>query len=137
MKILFSIILNAIILFIIAYFLESFPDNTGVLIANWEIAYDSILAWKTYILWWIILWLINLTIKPVLKILTLPLFFIFLSFVSFIVNAIILYLLDYIFKNFLIISWVWYQINWTIEFIIAVIIFTFLNIIYSILFFKK
>jgi len=137
MKILFSIILNAFTLFVIAYFLEPSSDNTWVLIAGWTIKYNSFLAIKTYILWGIILGLINLTIKPILKILTLPLFFIFLSLVTFIVNFIVLYLLNYIFNNLLIINWVWYQINWTIEFIIATIIFTILNIIYSILPFKK
>jgi len=137
MKILFSILINAIILYIIAYFLEAYPDNSWVLIAGWEVDYNSIQAIKTYLLGWIILGLINLTIKPILKILSLPLFFVFFSFVSLIVNAIVLYLLDFILNKVLIIKWVWYEINWTIEFIIAVVIFTVLNIIYSILFFKK
>jgi len=137
MKILFSILINASILYIIAYFLQAHPDNSWVIIANWEVTYNSIEAIKTYLLWWIVLWIINLTIKPILKILALPLFFIFLSFVSLIVNAIVLFLLDYILTNVLVIKWVWYHINWIVEFAIAVVIFTVLNIIYSILFFKK
>ena len=137
MKILLSIIINSTILFVMAYLLQENSSETWIIIAWWEYEYNSILAWKTYLLGWIVLGLINLTIKPILKILSIPLFFIFFWLVVFIVNAIILYLLDFILTDILIIDWIWYHIKWTIEFIIAVIIFTILNMIYSLLFFKK
>ncbi len=137
MKILLSIIINSLILFVMAYFLQENSDNSWIIIANWLYDYNSILAWKTYLLGWIILGLINLTIKPILKILSIPLFFIFFWLVVFIVNAIILFLLDYILTDLLIINWIWYHINWIVEFIIAVVIFTILNMIYSLLLFKK
>jgi len=137
MKILLSIIINSLILFVIAYFLQPNSSGTWVIIANWIYDYNDIFSWKTYLLWGIVLGLINLTIKPILKILSIPLFFIFFWLVVFIVNAIILYLLDFILTDILIIKWIWYHINWMIEFTIAVVIFTILNMIYSLLFFKK
>ena len=137
MKILLSIIINSTILFAMAYFLQENSSWTWILIAKWEYDYSSILAWKTYLLGWIVLGLINLTIKPILKILSIPLFFIFFWLVAFVVNAIILFLLDYILTDLLIINWIWYHINWIIEFIIAVVIFTILNMVYSLLLFKK
>jgi len=137
MKILLSIIINSLILFVIAYFLQQNSSWTWVIIANWLYEYNDIFSWKTYLLWGIVLGLINLTIKPILKILSIPLFFVFFWLVVFIVNAVILYMLDFILTDILIIKWIWYHINWTVEFIIAVIIFTILNMIYSLLFFKK
>ena len=137
MKILLSIVINSLILFVIAYFLPSNSSETWVIIANWLYEYNNILSWKTYLLWGIVLGLINLTIKPILKILSIPLFFIFFWLVVFIVNAIILYMLDFILTDILIIKWIWYHINWLVEFTIAVVIFTILNMIYSLLLFKK
>lgn len=140
MKILFSIIINALILYIIT-FLLSWDESRNI--GNWvilwcgECSYNSLDAWKTYIIWWIIIWTINYTIKPVLKILTLPLFFVFLWLVSFIVNAIILKLFDYIVNNVLAIEWISYSIPSITNFIIAVAIFTILNMFYTLLFSKK
>ena len=137
MKILLSIIINSAILFIIAYFLQVSSSWSWVIIANWLYEYNELFAWKTYLLWGIILGLINLTIKPILKILSIPLFFVFFWLVVFIVNAIILYMLDFILTDMLIIKWIWYHIDWIVEFAIAIVIFTILNMIYSLLFFKK
>lgn len=135
MKIIFSILLNASILYLLEYFLAA----NG----SWTVTAWIVVTWwiVTYIIWGIILWLLNITIKPILKILTLPLFFVFFFFVTFIVNWIILWLFDRII-NTLKIQWVWneivkYEIDWWINFIIAVAIFTILNMIYSLLFSKK
>lgn len=139
MKIIFSVIINAFILFTIAYFLWA---NEAKEIKSWVILWCSpcwllsIWALKTYLIWWLILWVINIIIKPILKILAIPLFFIFFWLVVFLINATILWLFDYII-NKLVITWVWYHIEWTINFIIAVAIFSILNMIYSLLFFKK
>lgn len=140
MKILFSIIINSLILFIIAYFLQANPIKwleSWIILWCEDCSYSSMIAWKTYLLWWILLGLINLTIRPILKILSIPLFFIFFWLVIFVVNGVILWLLDYILTDILIIEWIWYHINWIVEFTIAVVIFTVLNMIYSLLFFKK
>ena len=140
MKILFSIIINAGILFAITYLLSASPDKW---VADWVMLgcadcwYNSLQAWKTYIIGWIILWGINVTIRPLLKILSLPFYLIFFSLVWFIVNGIILKLFDYIVNNILSIPWVAYSINGTVDFIIAVAIFTFLNMFYSLIFTKK
>lgn len=130
MKILFSILLNATILYAMTFLLWA---NTNGLEA-WIIVEGWI---KTYLLWWIILWLINITIKPILKILAIPLFFVFLGLVAFIINWIVLLLFWYIVNEILIINWISYSIIWWDNFIIAVAIFTILNMFYSLLFNKK
>lgn len=109
-------------------------ENTEKWIEAWVIV-----TWwlKTYIIGWVILWIINITIKPILRILTIPLFFVFFWLVAFLVNGIILKLFDYIVNQLLVIPWVSYTINWWINFIIAVAIFTILNMVYSLLFSKK
>jgi len=139
MKIFFSIILNASILFIIAYLLQANPErwiSSWVILWCWECSIFSQNAIISYLIWWIILWFINISIKPALKILTLPLFFIY-PIVNTIINALLLWILNYIMSAILIIPWVWYKINGFINFSIAVAIFTFLNMLYSLLFNKK
>ncbi len=131
MKIFISIIFNALILFALTYLLSANPEKW---IEAWIVVYWWI---KTYIIWWVLLWLINVTIRPVLKILSLPLFFVFLWLVAFVVNWVILWLLDYIFNQVLIIPWISYSIEWGVNFVIAVAIFTILNMFYSLLFTKK
>ncbi len=131
MKILFSIIINAFILFAMTYLLWENPEKwieAGIIVEWWL---------KTYLIWWIILWLINVTIRPILKILSIPLFFVFFWLVVFIINAIVLKIFDYVVNDILIIEWVSYTINWIINFIIAVAIFTVLNMVYSVIFSKK
>ena len=140
MKILFSIIINALILFAMTYLLSANPDKgitDGIVLWCNGCSYTSIKAIQTYLIGWIILWLINVTIRPILKILSLPFYLIFFSLVAFIVNWIILKLFDYIVNTVLIIPWISYSINWTTNFIIAVAIFTFLNMFYSLIFNKK
>lgn len=141
MKILFSIILNALILYIIVILLW---ENTSewlkswVTLGCWEWCLpNSVEAWKTFLIWWIILWLINVTVKPILKILSLPFYVLSLWLFSIVINAVILGLLTYILNDILQIAWVWFTINWWINFIIAVAIFTILNMFYALLFFKK
>ncbi|MDR2411322.1 MAG: phage holin family protein [Candidatus Peribacteria bacterium] len=46
----------------------------------------------------------NIIIRPILKILSLPLFFVFLGLISFIINGVILWLFNNIFKNVLMID---------------------------------
>jgi putative membrane protein len=140
MRILFSIILNALILYIITYLLSANPNmwiDAWVILGCWDCSYNSIDAAKIYLLWGIILWLINITIRPILNIISIPLFFLTFWLVSFAINAIILWLLNYIINNILVIPWFTYQINWWLNFTIAVAIFTILNMIYSLLLFKK
>jgi len=79
----------------------------------------------------------NVTIRPILKILSLPFFLLFFGLVVFVINGIILKLFDYIINNLLVIPWVSYTINWNINFVIAVAIFTILNMLYSLLFSKS
>ena len=131
MKVLLSILFNAFILYAMVYLLDANPWKS---VEVW-----ITVAWwlKTYLFWWIILWIINITIKPILKILALPLFFVFLWLVTFVINWLILWLFDYIINDILLIPWISYTINWPVNFIIAVAIFTILNMFYSLLFSKK
>lgn len=74
--------------------------------------------------------MLNFAVKPLLKIIWLP--FIMLTFGLFIlvINWIILYLLERIIA-WLSIDWVFFHIYGTLNFIIAVAIFTVFNIIYN------
>ena len=129
MRILFSILMNALILFILAFFLAKGESvSAWIVVSGW---------FKTYLIGGIILWLINVIIRPIIKLLSLPLFFIFLSFTTLIVNWIVLWIFEYIIENLLIIPWVAYEIKGAMNFIIAVAIFTVLNMFYSLLFSKK
>ncbi len=130
MKIIFSILLNASILFLIAFILNTPTHPDAVIVSGaWN-------GWQTYIFWWVILWFLNIFIKPILKIIWLPLFFIF-PIIIFLINLTILWLLEKVINNFLLLPDMIYHINWTVNFLIAVAIFTILNILYSILFSKK
>lgn len=141
MKILFSIILNAIILYVIVIFLwENVQEwiSPGVTLGCLNnCSVNSIEAWKTFLLGWIILWLLNTLVKPILKILSFPLFILTFGLISLVINAVILWMLTYIINDILQITWVWYNIIWWVNFIIAVAIFTILNMFYSLLFFKR
>lgn len=129
MKIFFSIILNSSIFFAIAYFLNTPTKPDSIII--WT------LLWQTYLLCWIILWVLNITIKPILQILWIPLSLFFHSLVVLTINAILLFLLQYIINDILLIEWIKYEISWIINFIISVAIFTIMNMLYSILFNKR
>ena len=141
MGILFSIIINAGILYAITYLLWSNPAQW---VSDWiilgcspECSYTSIDAWKTYLIGGIIIWIMNVTIRPLLKILSLPLYLIFFSFVGFLVNGIVLWLFDYIVNNIIQMPGISYTIDGTINFVIAVAIFTFLNMFHSLVFSKR
>ena len=140
MKILLSIILNALILYLITILLGANPEksiNAGVILWCDNCDYLSLEAIKTYLLWWIVLWVINITIRPILRILSIPFFFLFFWLTSLVINWVLLYLFWYILNEILGVSWVWYTIDGAINFIIAVAIFTFFNTIFSLLFFKR
>lgn len=134
MKVFLSILINALILYVLTFLL-------------WENAARGIEAWiivewwiVTYVIWWVVLWLINLTVKPILKLLSLPFFFLFYWIATLLINGIVLRLLDYLLNDVLMIEGVTYHFNWwifSINFLIAVAIFTILNMFYSLLFSKK
>jgi uncharacterized membrane protein YvlD (DUF360 family) len=125
MKIILSIIFNAFILYIM-FFLLNTSKEVWITVEWW---------FKTYLIWWTLLWILNTTIRPILKIVTLPLFLLLLWLVTFIVNGWVLYFFE-IFINILDIPWVVYKINWWINLIISIAIFTILNMIYPLLFSK-
>ncbi len=133
MKLIFSIIINAIILYVLWFFM-SWNDNIspGIIISpTW------VDMWKTLLLWGLILGILNVTIKPILSILSLPFYLLFFGLVVFIVNGIILWWFTYIVNVLLVIPDIEYKIPNTFDFAIAVAIFTILNMVYSILFFKR
>lgn len=127
MKLIISIILNTLILYTISYFLwenKSIWLESGIIVEWW---------WKAFIFWWILLGIINFTIKPILKILSLPFFFLFFWLTSIFINWATLWLLQYLLNDILKIEWISYMINWSFNFIVAVAIFSILNIIYSLI----
>ncbi|MCH8518457.1 phage holin family protein [Candidatus Gracilibacteria bacterium] len=140
MKILSSILGNALILYLITFLLAGNPERAisdGVLLGCSNCDYTSLEALKTYVLGGIVLGIINITIRPILRILSLPFFFLFFGLLSLVINGVILYLFSYILNEILIIPGVGYTIVGTINFIIAVAIFTFFNTLFSFLLFKR
>jgi len=133
MKLILSIIINALILWALAYFLSGNEQLTSGIILP-ETPMDQ---YKTFIIWGFLLWIINITIRPILNILSLPFYLIFFGLVVFIVNGIILQLLTYIMSVILIIPGVKFEFVTIVDFVIAVAIFTILNMVYSLLFFKR
>lgn len=127
MNLIISIVLNAFILFLLEYFLSW---NESLWIKPWVIVEGWVLA---YTFWGIILWIINSTIKPILKVLSLPFFFLFFWLTSIIINLATLWLLQFLLNDFLMIEWISYKINSWFDFIVAVAIFSILNIIYSLI----
>lgn len=130
MKIFFSIVFNAIILYLLAYFLAWNPEAW---IDAWLIVEGG---WKTYLIWWVILWVINITIKPLLKLISLPFYFLTFWLFGLVINWVVLKALDYTINSILKMDWVHYIIVWWTNLIIAVAIFTFLNMFYSLIFKK-
>ncbi|MDD3302330.1 MAG: phage holin family protein [Candidatus Gracilibacteria bacterium] len=136
MKTIFLILLNAIILYVIVILLGE--GEIGVSLGCGDTCTaNSLDAWKTFIVGGLILGIINKTIKPLLKILSIPFFLLSFGLVSLVINAITLGLLGYIINNILQISGIGYTINRWENFVIAVAIFTILNMVYSVLFLKK
>jgi len=127
MKILISIIFNSLILFALQYLLWA---NSEMWIEAGIIVTWGIIA---YIFGWVLLWVLNATVKPILKILALPFFFLFFWLSSILINWVTLWLLQYLLNDLLKIDWISYTINWDFNFIVAVAIFSFLNIIYSLI----
>jgi uncharacterized membrane protein YvlD (DUF360 family) len=131
MKTILSILFNALILYLMTYLLWASPEKSieAWITVSWWI--------KTYLLWWLVLWIMNVTVKPILKLLSLPLYLLFLWLIVFISNWALLWLFTYTINHILVIPWIEYSINWTINFIIAVAIFSILNMFYALLFSKK
>jgi putative membrane protein len=133
MRLIFSILINAIILYVLWFFM-SWND----MVSPWIIISPTwVDMWKTLLLGWLILWIMNVTIKPILNILSLPFYLLFFGLVAFVVNWIILWWFTYIVNVLLVIPDIEYKIPNTFDFAIAVAIFTILNMVYSILFFKR
>lgn len=127
MKLLISIIFNTLILYALYFFMW---ENESLNLSAWIKVEWGITA---FIFWGILLWIINATIKPILKILALPFFFLFFWLTSILLNCATLWLLQYLLNDFLRIDGVSYHIDWGFNFIVAVAIFSILNIIYSLI----
>jgi|GEM_PF-1069223 len=130
MKIFFSILLNASILFVIVYLLNTPAHPDSVLVT--PNGFDS---WKTYLWGGFVLGLLNFFVRPMLKLFGLPLFFIY-PIVALGINAILLLLFEKTMNYILVFPGMTYEINGAINFAIATLIFTVLNVVYSILFSK-
>ncbi len=103
-KILLSILFNAFILFALTFFLganEAKGITDGIVVEG---------GLTTFLIGGVILGLINLLIRPLLQILSLPLFLVFFGLVSVIINGVVLFILDYLLNNILQIPGVSYKI---------------------------
>lgn len=116
MKIFISVVFNWLILFAISQFMPEWVT------AIWGL--------KLYFVWWVVLWLLNFTVRPLLKILWLPFLILTLGLFIFVINGVILYLLQNIIR-WLNIAWVEFEIKWIVNFIIAVAIFSIFNTMYN------
>lgn len=126
MKIFFSILLNGLILYMIYYFLG--PESV--------IVEGGKYGWQAFALGGLILGLLNSTVKPLLKILWFPLFFIY-PIVTLAINAIILWLLWVTLNDILALDGIRYDIPKALDFIIATFIAAFFNGVFGLLFGKK
>lgn len=122
MHILLSVAFNGLILFAISYFLPyDAATQTGV-IAQGE-------WWQLYIAGGIILGLLNAVVRPILKILGFPFMILTFGLFIFVINGVILFLLEKCIHA-INITGVTYEINGVVNFAIAVAIFTVFNIVY-------
>lgn len=127
MKIFFSILFNALILYAIVFFMP-FQETLEVWVkATWDL--------KLYFVGWVVLGLLNFAIRPILKLLGLPFIIVTFGLFILVINGVILFLLEKIIA-WLSIPWVTFSIHGILNFIIAVAIFTIFNTIYN-TFFKK
>lgn len=126
MRIFLSIVLNGLILFLIWYLLW----KEAVLVEGGKY------GWQAFALWGLILGLLNSTVKPFLKLLWFPLFFIY-PIVVLTINAIILWLLWVTLNEILALDGIRYSIEEKVNFLIATIIAAFLNGVFGLLFGKK
>ena len=131
MKILFAILFNALILWLIAYYMPYDIETETWVLTSWDSFSNN--WWKIFFIWGIVLGFLNTIVKPVLKIISFPFMMITMWLFTIVINWIILWLFQEILLRFNM-SWVQYEIKWVIEFIIAVAIFSVLNTIYNILF---
>lgn len=115
MKIFFSILLNASILYAIAYLIPEVVALGG---------------WQLYLIAGVILGVLNTFIKPILKVLGFPFIIITFGLFTLVINGVILLLLQKII-TLLNIAGVSYQIDGWVNFVIAVVIFSIFNTIYG------
>ncbi|PZM85553.1 hypothetical protein DLH72_02065 [Candidatus Gracilibacteria bacterium] len=127
MKILISIILNTLILYALYFFLGENSEmnlKAGIVVEG---------GWLAFVAGGVVLGIINAVIKPILKLIALPFFFLFFGIASLIINGITLWLLQYLLNDFLKIEGISYRVDGDFNFIVAVAIFSILNIIYSLI----
>ena len=115
MKIFFSILLNASILYAIALLIPEVVTNGG---------------WQLYLIAGVILGVLNTFIKPILKVLGFPFIIITFGLFTLVINGVILLLLQKII-TLLNIAGVSYHIDGWVNFAIAVVIFSIFNTIYG------
>ena len=116
MKIFVAILLNASILYAIAFLMPSEVVATG--------------GWKLYLVGGVVLGLLNTFIKPLLKVLGFPFILITFGLFTLVINGVILILLQKILE-ILSITGVSYMISGWVNFAIAVVIFSIINTIYG------
>lgn len=102
-KLLLNIIAAGLGLWLAAKFV---PDVTVSVLPDSNFFGISLTAdWHIFVILGVILGLLNYFVKPILKVLSLPLQIITLGLFSFVINGALIYLLDYVFRELSIDLW--------------------------------
>ena len=96
-KIILGILASWLAVFVTAYY---FPEYLSV---TWWLRAFSVV--------WVIFWILNSILKPILKILSFPLILISLWVFTFLINWVIIFLTEY-FVKMMPALWVWFDVKW-------------------------
>jgi len=100
---------NSVALFVANYFVSGFVVNGG---------------WKEYLLAGALLGLLNFTVKPVLKLISMPIIILTLGLFTLVINGLLLWTVDYIFD--------FIYIRDTMTLLYAVVVITIVNLFISV-----
>jgi uncharacterized membrane protein YvlD (DUF360 family) len=137
MSLLFSIILNWLLLFWIWIYLNNGFDwiwNMPVIYTCFD-STDITCQIKSLIMWGFVLWLINFLVKPILRTFQIPVFYLTVIILTVFLNLVSIVLFKWMMQA-LEVNWLWVNINWAFNLLFIVAIFAFFNTIYNILFVK-
>lgn len=136
MNLLILIILNGLLLYWFWIYTNNWFDWIWVMPVIYTcIDQNIICVTKSLIMWWFFLGLINFLIKPVLRIVWLPIFYLTIIILCVAFNLATILLFNTM-MNTLEITSLGVNINWLLNLLFAVAIFTFFNTLYNILFIK-
>lgn len=107
------------------------------ILASWASVYitahyfpDYLIFWwwvKALLITWVVFWLLNSILKPILKLVTLPLIILTLWFFDFLINAFVIYFMES-FLKWMPSLWVLFEIKWWFfSYIIIALVLSIIN----------